>query len=148
MFIEKLSLDNLNEAAILFDQYRLFYKRETNLHGAIEFLTHRLNHGQSKVFLCRDKEINKAVGFMQLYPTFSSLSLCPQWILNDLYVVEAHRKKGVAKLLLIRAEALAKETQANSLNLMTAKINIPAQKLYEAEGWVKDEALFTYSKKI
>ena len=37
------------------------------------------------------------VGFIQLYPSFSTVSLKRQWILNDLYVKEEYRNKGYAK---------------------------------------------------
>ena len=44
-------------------------------------------------------EEGNPVGFVQLYPSFSSVSMVRSWVLNDLYVKESARKKGFGEEL-------------------------------------------------
>jgi ribosomal protein S18 acetylase RimI-like enzyme len=67
------------------------------------------------------------------------------WILNDLFVADGYRRRGVARSLLAAARELALETQACELTLMTAKDNLPAQALYRAMGWKQDEEFLTFA---
>jgi ribosomal protein S18 acetylase RimI-like enzyme len=69
----------------------------------------------------------------------------PVWILNDLFVKEAHRKKGVAKLLISAAENFARETKAVRIILATQTSNTAAQSLYESLGYVKDQDFYHYA---
>jgi GNAT superfamily N-acetyltransferase len=86
----------------------------------------------------------EAAGFTQLYPSFSSVSLKPLWILNDLFVSSAIRRGGVARALLERARQHAIETGAKGLMLSTGVTNKPAQALYESCGWRRDDEFFQY----
>jgi ribosomal protein S18 acetylase RimI-like enzyme len=125
----------------LFGAYREFYHRPADPAESRRFLTERLIRGESIVFLAEDSA--RLLGFTQLYPTFASLSMKPWWVLYDLYVVPAARRRGVASLLLARAKQLARETGADGISLETARDN-PAQKLYEAHGWERDELFLHY----
>jgi ribosomal protein S18 acetylase RimI-like enzyme len=125
-------------AAPLFDAYRQFYGQKADLHGAVVFLTERLTRGESVVFLALDGQA--AVGFVQLYPSFSSVRMMPIWILNDLFVADAARRRGVARLLMDAALALARSTGAARLVLSTAKDNVTARSLYLSLGYRIDEA--------
>ena len=128
--------------APLFDLYRQFYGKNPDEEAARRFLFARLSKGESVVFYARHEA--KAVGFLQLYPVFSSVNLSRQWILNDLYVLSEVRKHGYGRALVERAHQLAAETQANSLMLETAGTNEAAQKLYESLGWKRDNEFFRY----
>ena len=139
--IECAGLDDLDALAPLFDAYRQFYRETSDPSGARTFLRHRLEKGESVVFVARRG--GAAVGFVQLYPTFSSTAMRTMWILNDLFVLPAARRQGVATLLLERSKRLAEETGAESVILETAVDN-PAQKLYEARGWKLDRAFLHY----
>ena len=86
----------------------------------------------------------EAVGFMQLYPSFSSVSLGRLWILNDLFVDPAVRRGGVGRRLLERARAWAVETRARGLVLSTGVTNKTAQALYESCGWSRDDEFQRY----
>jgi ribosomal protein S18 acetylase RimI-like enzyme len=125
----------------LFVAYREFYRRPPETDASRGYLIERLSRGESVVFLAEDR--TSIVGFTQLYPTFASLSMKSWWVLYDLYVVPAARRHGVASLLLNRAKQLARETGADGLSLETARDN-PAQKLYEAHGWKRDEEFLHY----
>ena len=126
----------------LFDAYRQFYKQRTNVAQARRFLRERLRRGESVIFLAMQRE--KAVGFIQLYPSFDSVMMRHVWILYDLFVAPTSRKRGVAKLLMERARRLAIETNAKGLILETATGNRPAQKLDERLGWKRDTAFHRY----
>ena len=89
-------------------------------------------------------EGTEGLGFAQLYPSFSSVSMKRLWILNDLFVAPEARRRGVAAALLEEARRLAVETRAEGLELATATENLPAQRLYERLGWERDDAFHHY----
>jgi ribosomal protein S18 acetylase RimI-like enzyme len=82
-----------------------------------------------------DDATRTSVGFVQLYPSFSSVSMKPIWILNDLFVAPQARRAGVARSLLEAACELARSTGAARLRLSTAKDNEAAKALYLASGY-------------
>ena len=142
MEILEAGLAELELLAPLFDQYRQFYRQESDLNGACSFLRERMERGESIVYLAVLH--TAAVGFVQLYPSFSSTSMQRLWILNDLFVAPSARRSGVAKALMERARQLAIATQAKGLALATWIENTPAQRLYEELGYVKDTEFFHY----
>lgn len=127
----------------MFDDYREFYEAGSDHAAARAFLKERTERGESVIFLAYS-EGHEPVGFTQLYPSFSSVSLKRLWILNDLFVRSDVRRGGVARALLERARQHAIETGAKGLVLSTAVTNKPAQALYESCGWQRDEEFFQY----
>jgi len=125
----------------LFGAYREFYGRGRDPPRERAFLTERLEGDECVVFLAESD--GPAVGFTLLYPMFSSLSLRPTWVLNDLYVLPAVRRQGIAAQLLTRAREFGRTTGAEYLTLETARDN-PAQHLYEREGWRREELFLHY----
>ncbi|KQL56168.1 MULTISPECIES: GNAT family N-acetyltransferase [Bacillaceae] len=142
MVVKEATLEDLEGIAQLFNEYRKFYHQEDHLDGAREYVHARLDKGDSVLFMV--KEDNAYLGFTQLYPTFSSISMAKAWILNDLYVHKNARGKGVAEALLEEAKAYALETGAVSIALSTAPDNFPAQRLYEKHGYKRDEQFYHY----
>jgi len=143
MQIVKASMDDLDLIGPLFNLYRIFYGQNNNLEQARIFLKERIQNNESVIFVAKN-EHGVAVGFTQLYPSFSSVSASRSWILNDLYVATEARRTGVAKKLMATARTFAIETQAKGLSLETAKDNINAQKLYESLGYIRDTAAYHY----
>ncbi len=130
--------------APLFDAYRQFYEQPPDLALARAFVAARLEREESVVFVAeRD---GRAVGFVQLYPVFSSTAARPRrlWLLNDLYVASEARGSGVARALMERCRRLAEETDAVGLELATAHTNTVAQRLYESLGYRRDERFPRY----
>ncbi|MGE7922703.1 GNAT family N-acetyltransferase [Viridibacillus arvi] len=127
----------------LFDMYRQFYEQQTNIEAAYKFIHSRLTNKDSVIFVAKEGE--EYVGFTQLYPTFSSISMKKAWILNDLFVTKNNRKSGVAQQLLQSAMELARQANASYLTLETALTNINAKKLYEKNGFVHDTEFEHYT---
>lgn len=134
MKIITATTDHINDLIPLFEGYRAFYKMKADAEGAKQFLTDRLSQNETTIFMAYDGE--KALGFVTLYPTFSSVSMKRDFLLNDLFVSQDYRGKGVGAALLHTAQDHAKQIGAKGLLLETALDN-PAQHLYEKEGFVK-----------
>jgi GNAT superfamily N-acetyltransferase len=137
-----ITLEQVELVAGLFDAYRQFYGQSPDLGGARRFLAERLGRGESVIYAV--VEGGRALGFTQLYPSFSSVSMRPIWILNDLFVAEDARRRGVGAWLLRAARDHARKTGAVRLALSTAVTNTTAQALYERDGWRRDTAFLHY----
>lgn len=135
-------LTHINLVLPLFNKYRKFYEVENRPEDAKAFIQERIEKNQSKIFLAIQEE--KAIGFTQLYPSFSSLSLKSVWILNDLFVEEDFRKRGVGKMLLDAAKDFAIKTKSKGLTLSTGIQNETAQNLYEKYGFIRNEHFYEY----
>lgn len=144
--VRQAALSDLESLVPLFDGYRQFYGRTSNVPAARDFLSARFNHGESVLFLAFDE--GSPVGFVQLYPSFSSVSLARIFILNDIFVSERCRKKGVGSRLIEAAIAYARTLGAARLSLSTAVTNQTAQAVYESTGWKRDEQFFYYQFSI
>lgn len=138
MVITRAKLKDLDRLVNLFDGYRTFYKQESNPAAAKRFLTQRLVQGDSVIYMAYINE--QAVGFTQLYPLFSSVSMKAMYILNDLYVDANCRNQGVGEALINRAKSLCQTENNKGLAIQTA-FNNRAQHLYERLGFVKDNDL-------
>ena len=101
-----------------------------------------MEQNESKIFVAFLD--GKMIGFTQLYPVFSSVGMKRAWILNDLFVAEEARGSGAADALLKAAQEMGAETSSRWLMLQTAITNHRAQKVYERNGWEKDEEYFSY----
>ncbi|CAM4349796.1 toxin-antitoxin system, toxin component, GNAT family [Paenibacillus sp. oral taxon 786 str. D14] len=144
LIVREAESGDLETLVRLFDEYRQFYEQASDLEGARSFLAERVSRRESVVFLAIDSVSGNAIGFTQLYPSFSSISMKRVWILNDLYVREEYRNQGAAKLLLEAAKSHAQRTDAKGLELSTAITNVRAQRLYETSGYDRDTEFYHY----
>ena len=71
--IRKAEEHDVNELSILFNLYRVYYKKNSDVETAKKFLTERILKKESIIFIATRE--NKIVGFTKLYPLFSSLTL-------------------------------------------------------------------------
>ncbi|TDQ42826.1 GNAT family N-acetyltransferase [Aureibacillus halotolerans] len=142
--IYQATIQDLNDLVPLFDLYRVFYEQSSDIEGARDFLFRRFDHAESIIFIAKTVSEGQAIGFAQLYPTFSSISMQRSWVLNDLYVREDHRSQGVASLLLDQVRAFSVNTKAKGVALSTSLDNTKAQALYEKCGFVKDNEFYHY----
>ncbi len=142
MTVRRATIDDLQAVVELFDLYRIFYAQSSDIPSAEAFLEERFEREDSVIFLALDGE--NPVGFVQLFPSFSSVSMERVWILNDLYVKQEVRRKGYGERLMAKAIAFAKETDAKGLLLETAPDNVNAQQLYEKIGFVRDKSCYYF----
>jgi ribosomal protein S18 acetylase RimI-like enzyme len=140
--IRQAVLADLDAVAVLFDGYRQFYGQASDEAAAKTFLKARFEHGQSVLLLAESQ--GQAVGFMQLYPSFSSVSMARVFVLNDLFVAPAARRLGVGEALLKAAADHARQLGAVRLSLTTNVQNLPAQALYASMGWERDQKFYAY----
>ena len=140
--VREATVADLDLIVPLFDAYRRFYRQSSDLPNARSFLQARLDHRQSTIFLALDEL--EAVGFTQLYPSFSSVSMARIFILNDLFVSPEARGKGVGSALLAAAAEFGRQACAVRLVLGTERTNTVAQSVYERMGWVRDRSFYTY----
>jgi ribosomal protein S18 acetylase RimI-like enzyme len=133
---------DLDAVARLFDLYRQFQKQASDPAGARAFIGERVERGESVIFLAEDA--NGALGFAQLFPSFSSVGMTRTFTLNDLYVTIEARGRGVATALLDAAAEFADGEGASRLILLVATDNAAAEALYVREGWRREDSFFIY----
>lgn len=141
--VKRASLEDAENVATLFNDYRVFYKQESDMTVALEFISERLDKNESVIFCAQDAK-GVLIGFTQLYPNFSSVSAKRSWILNDLYVASAARRLGVGRKLMNAAKDFAISTGAKCISLETAPDNVNAQALYESLGYEKSSGFYSY----
>lgn len=139
MNYRKATLDDIENLCDLFDQYRVFYRKESDLKGAKQFLTDRISNMESEIFIAEDSA-NRLLGFVQLYPIFSSTQMKRVWLLNDLFVSPKSRGKGISVELINKAKELVRQTKAAGMFLETEKSNRIGNKLYPKTGFKLNEA--------
>lgn len=142
MEVYQATMEDLEGVSNLFNLYRLFYQKTSDLKGARAYIKERLENKDSVIFVVKNKQ--EYVGFTQLYPIFSSISMERAWILNDLYVEAEARKQGIGEMLLQKVKDYAIETGAKSISLSTAPDNYSAQRLYEKNGYTRDSQFYQY----
>ena len=142
MLVRRATTSDLGLLTPLFDDYRQFYRKPSNMVLSRSYLADRLGREESIVFLATDGV--RGLGFTQLYPSFDSLAARPLFILYDLFVAPDARKTGVGRALMDAARAHAEAHGASKVILSTAVDNADAQKLYESLGYKRDEAFYCY----
>lgn len=143
MQIRQGTIADLDDLVLLFDRYRTFYRQQPDEDLARSFLLDRLRYLQSIIFIAFFE--GQAIGFVQLFPSFSSGRAARTFILNDLYVAPEARGKGVGKALLAAAADYGKAVGAVRLTLSTAHDNSAAQSLYEGTGWIRETTFISYN---
>ena len=143
ILVRQAEATDLDALVPLFDGYRQFYGQSSDPAAARDFLSARFQHCESVVFIAHEGDA--AVGFTQLYPLFSSVSMVRTFLLNDLFVSEDGRRQGVGAQLLDAAAAFAHGQGAHNLTLSTAVANTQAQALYDSRGWQREQGFHVYN---
>ncbi len=137
MFIRKADSSDIEQLAILFDAYRVFYNKETDILSARSFLAEKMSNNDSVIFVAADTK-SELSGFVQLYPLFSSTRMKRLWLLNDLFVKPDQRGKGISIALIEEAKNLCRVTESCGMMLETAKSNLIGNNLYQKTGFDLD----------
>ena len=135
--IRKANLKDIAGLATLFNGYRNFYKKDSDVAGAKAFLTARMKQNESEIFVA--EVADKLVGFTQLYPLFSSTRMKRLWLLNDLFVDANYRGQGISVQLIDAAKELCRQTNACALMLETEMSNTIGNQLYPRTGFELDK---------
>ena len=135
--VRRAGAEDLPEVAGLFAGYLDFYRRPAPAERVLTFLRERQERGESVLLLARTGD-GAPAGFVNVYPTFSSLSMAPVWTLNDLFVAPTARRTGAGRALVRACVAEARTAGAVAVQLQTAPDNQAAQALYRAEGFEPD----------
>jgi GNAT superfamily N-acetyltransferase len=142
MVVRQATVLDIELLVPLFDGYRQFYRQPSEPDRIRKFLMDRFEHNQSIIFVAvRD---GSAIGFAQLYPSFSTGALRRIYVLNDLFVDPSTRQAGVGAALLEAAADYARRVGAFRLILSTEVTNTTAQALYEKLGWKKNTEFCSY----
>ncbi|MDI5986542.1 GNAT family N-acetyltransferase [Halomonas sp. M4R5S39] len=144
MSVRHAKLRDIEALGELLDGYRVFYDQPSDPAGARNFLAHRLGLGDSHL-LVDEGEDGELLGFVQLYPLFSTVRLAPLWQLNDLFVTPNARQRGIGRALMNAARDLALANGVRHLKLATQIENRVAQELYESLGWRRDTVFHHYA---
>jgi GNAT superfamily N-acetyltransferase len=142
--IERATIDDLPKLLPLVAAYRRFYRQESDPGAERDFVARRLADGSSIAFVAF-AEGRRAIGFVQMFPTYSTVRLGPALILEDLFVEPSARGAGAGALLLERAITHAREIGATGMFLETAIDNASAQRLYERAGWLRENRFYKYN---
>ena len=143
MQIRRANINDIPLVADLFDQYRVWYKKETDMEGAVKFLTARLEKQESIIFIAENKD-QQFTGFTQLYPIFSSTRMKRLWLLNDLFVHPNYRGQGISKMLIEAAKQHCRETDGCGVLLETGIDNDIGNQLYPRTGFELNTATNYY----
>ena len=141
--VRQATIFDLELIVPLFDAYRQFYRRPGDPDLARRFLLERFQHQESIIFVAVTKD-GAAVGFTQLYPSFSSASAARIFVLNDLFVSPEGRRQGVGAMLLNAAAQFGRAAGAVRLTLSTEVTNATPQALYEREGWKRQTDFYSF----
>lgn len=134
MQIRETKNRDIEQLAKLFDEYRVFYRNDSDVNAAKNFLADRIKYRDSEIFVCETNE-HKLVGFVQLYPLFSSTRMQKLWLLNDLFVTPEFRGLEISIHLIDRAKKLVRDSSACAMFLETEKSNMIGNKLYPKTGF-------------
>jgi ribosomal protein S18 acetylase RimI-like enzyme len=136
-FIREAVIEDIHSLAEIFDQYRIFYEKKSDIDSAKIFLGDRIKLGESKIFISIDDDV--ITGFVQLYPIFSSTQMKRLWLLNDLFVDPKFRGQGISKKLIEECKGHSVRTNASGLILETAKSNTIGNQLYPSVDFNLDQ---------
>ncbi|WP_151721658.1 GNAT family N-acetyltransferase [Acinetobacter ursingii] len=142
MIVRRATLEDLNQLAVLFDEYRQFYGASSNLKQSYNFLKQRFENKESVIFIHVKDDV--FTGFVLLYLGFSSVACSNYYILDDVSVPPIYRRQGSARQLIDTAILFARHESALRISLETQKTNVESQRLYESMGFIQDDAFLTY----
>jgi GNAT superfamily N-acetyltransferase len=140
--VRQASILDLSKIVPVFDSYREYFKQERNPTEVEKFLFDKFEHLESVIFIAEQN--SEVIGFAQLYPIFSSLTLERVWLLNDFFICEDYRNKGVGKQLFEKVKEFTLLTKSKGIELTVEHINEKAWQFWESQGFILDEEFRNY----
>ncbi len=143
--IAPLAAGELEELLPLIAAYQRFYEVEQpDDERNRDFFRRFLAPSEDGMLLRARENDGPILGYTCLYWHFSSLAAAEAVLMNDLYVAEEARGRGVGRALIEASAAVARERDAHQLEWATAPDNRTAQRLYdrtdaERSEWISYE---------
>lgn len=138
MQIEQLSEKYIDQLIDVVEEYRKFCGFSASYEQTKKFFQYLFTNEKSVTFIAISDN-DEVMGFVNLYPSYSTLALSKIWILNDLAVSSRFRRMGLAQKLIKRVITFAEETGAVRVELKTQITNRGAQKFYSEIGFKVDK---------
>ena len=110
--------DDFEKIGEVFNLYRQFYEKESNIEACKNYIHERLINNEAQIFYIENEK--ECMGITQLYTTFDSLELSKKIILYDLYVRSEYRNKGIGRMLMNAAKSFAERKGVTSIELSTS----------------------------
>jgi GNAT superfamily N-acetyltransferase len=124
----------------LFDEYRAHYGETPFPARTTAWLDDQLTAGRLTAFLDDPR------GFITVTIQPASLRLSTAWMIRDLYVDPAYRRRGVARALLTHVITAARSAGALRVSLQTETDNAAALALYASLGFERVTGLELLSR--
>lgn len=140
------TIADLPKIVPIFDSYREYFKQQKDPVRVEQFLFDKFEHFESAIFIALVED--ELVGFAQLYPVFSSLTLQRVWLLNDFFITEAYRGSGVGTQLFAKVKEFTHLTRSKGIELSVEHINEKAWTFWEKQGFKMDEEFRYYFYKL
>jgi GNAT superfamily N-acetyltransferase len=138
--IARATVADLGELLVLMRAYCDFYDvspSDADLLNLSQALIDDPEH-EGVQLLARDQE-GRAVGFATLYWTWSTSGACRIGIMNDLFVAEPARGRGIAEDLIEACRSECTRRGARQLTWQTAPDNLRAQAVYDRVGGHREQ---------
>lgn len=137
--ISPIDADEFEELLPLIAAYQRFYE--------VEEIDEERNRAFFRRFLAPSEDglllgariEGRILGYACLYWHFSSLETAETVLLNDLFVAEDARGRGIGRALIAAAAEVARERGAPYIEWSTAPDNRTAQRLYDTTGAERSE---------
>lgn len=145
LIVRQATIKDLPKIVPIFDSYREYFKQQKNPLKVESFLFEKFVHLESVIFIAEQE--SEVIGFAQLYPIFSSLSLERVWLLNDFYISEEYRNNGIGKQLFAKVKEFTLLTKSKGIELSVEHTNRKDWKFWEKQGFrIDDEFRFYFYK--
>lgn len=128
--IGPLRAEDLEDALPLFAGYQRFYEAEPDDERNRAFFARFLEPSEDGLLLGAWAD-DRLVGFACIYWTFSSANAAEVALMNDLFVADGQRGKGIGLALIDAAAAAGRAKGMRHLEWLTAVNNYRAQRLYD-----------------
>ncbi|HEY4778183.1 MAG TPA: GNAT family N-acetyltransferase [Solirubrobacterales bacterium] len=119
--------------------YQRFYRVDDIDEERNRAFFHRFLTPSEDGMLLGARDGGELLGYACLYWHFSSLSARESVLMNDLFVTESARGRGVGRALIEASAEVTRERGAAHLEWATAPDNLTAQRLYDSTGAERSE---------
>lgn len=127
--------DLIDLTKIMYEYIVDFYQRPKPPIEKVHYLIHTLLKKEKGIQFVAEKD-GRLVGFATLYFTFSTTKADNITVMNDLYVIEQERGKGIASQIFTACKKYSKDNGYAHMSWVTASDNNRAQRFYEKMGGV------------